>query len=98
MDKQLLKINRFMASFDRWPIAPEILEGLAMSVHDALKQALLEQLRLEQTHHGRAVLARRERKESMRLWFYEKHRYPRRYAKRFYPREIRSVGSAWFEE
>lgn len=98
MDKQLLKINRLMASFDRWPITPELLEDLAMSVHDALKQACLEQLRLERTHHGRAALVRRERKESMRLWFYAKHRCPRRFAKRFYRRVARCVGEPWFEE
>ena len=98
MDKQLLKINQLMASFEGRRITPEFLGAAVMSVNELLWHAILEERRLAQTHHGRAALARRERKESMRLWFYAKHRCPRRFAKRFYPRVIRCVGSAWFEE
>ena len=98
MGKSLLEMTRLIASFEGRRITPEFLGAAVMSVNELLWHAILEERRLAQTHHGRAALARRERKESMRLWFYAKHRCPRRFAKRFYPRAIRCAGSAWFEE
>ena len=101
MQKQMSRINQVVRSFEGRPIASDVLSAMVQSVHDDLMGAVSKQQKMLKTHHGRAALMRRERKEQMRLWFWAKHHFPNRFSKRFYPRVLRisdrSAWSAWFE-
>ena len=102
MQKQMSRINQVVRSFEGRPIASDVLSAIALSVHDCLMEAVSKNQKMLKTHHGRAALMRRERKEQMRLWFLVKHRFPNRCSKRFYPRVLRVADhlawSEWFEE
>lgn len=101
MQKQMSKVMQAVQSFEGRPITSDVLSAMVQSVHDDLMEALSKNQKMLKTHHGRAALMRRERKEQMRLWFSVKHRFPNRCSKRFYPRVLhvvdRSAWSAWFE-
>ena len=101
MQKQVSKIMQAAQPFEGRPITSDVLSAVALSVHDCLMAAVSKNQKMLKTHHGRAALMRRERKEQMRLWFSVKHRFPNRCSKRFYPRVLHVVDrlawSAWFE-
>ena len=102
MQKQMSRINQVVQSFEERPITSDVLSAIAQSVHDCLVEAVCKQQKMLKTHHGRAALMRRERKEQMRMWFWAKHRAPSRFSKHFYSSGLRMVDrlawSAWLEE
>ena len=102
MQKQVSKIMQAAQPFEGRPITSDVLSAVALSVHDCFMEAVSKNQKMLKTHHGRAALMRRERKEQMRLWFLVKHRFPNRFSKQFYPRVFRVVDhlawSAWLEE
>ena len=102
MQKQVSKIMQAAQPFEGRPITSDVLSAVALSIHDCLMAAVSKNQKMLKTHHGRAALMRRERKEQMRLWFWAKHHFPNRFSKRFYPRVFRVADhlawSAWLEE
>ena len=102
MQKQMSKVMQAIQPFEGRPITSDVLSAMVQSVQDCLWGAVSKQQKMLKTHHGRAALMRRERKEQMRLWFLVKHRFPNRFSKQFYPRVLRVADhlawSAWLEE